>query len=128
MNNSAMNISYMSFLAISPHHSHYVHWKTTSRGRTFNNVAYWGTWVAHSVKYPMSAQVRISQFVGFEPHIRLCADSSEINIKKNFFNIVAYSCKCFKFFFTVLFILERERDTETEHERGRSRVREGHRI
>ena len=39
--------------------------------------AYRGTWVAQSVERPTSAQVMISQFMGFEPHIGLCADSSE---------------------------------------------------
>ena len=37
----------------------------------------WGTWVAESVKHPTSAQVEISWVRGFEPHVGLCADSSE---------------------------------------------------
>ena len=35
------------------------------------------SWVAQLVKRPTSAQVMISWTVGFEPHVRLCADSSE---------------------------------------------------
>ena len=37
----------------------------------------WGAWVAQSVKRSTSAQVMISQFIDWEPHIRLCVDRSE---------------------------------------------------
>ena len=36
-----------------------------------------GAWVAKSVKRPTLAQVMISQVHEFEPHVGLCADSSE---------------------------------------------------
>ena len=36
----------------------------------------WSAWVAQLVEHPTLAQVMISQFV-FEPHVRLCADSTE---------------------------------------------------
>ena len=36
-----------------------------------------GAWVVQSIEHPTSAQVMISQFVGLEPHVGLCADSSE---------------------------------------------------
>ena len=36
-----------------------------------------GAWGAQSIKRPISAQVTISTVCGFEPHVGLCADSSE---------------------------------------------------